>query len=193
MSANCLAFSRRSAKEPHSAVSGRKNRARLGRKVQSLRVPPGKIIKAQAMLIQGDSQREIARTLHMSEHSVAKVVRAENFQNFLREQQERLFAIAPDALESFRAQVKMDGYLAYAFLKDLGIIPSREAIVSLMNPASPQTETGEERQARMVACVLLEGNANFDVDLPDDVAKALARESEECTQIANPQRKLLRK
>jgi hypothetical protein len=179
MGANCLALSRRSAKEPHSAVSGRKNRARLGRKVQSLRVPPGKIIKAQAMLIQGDSQREIARTLHMSEHSVAKVVRAENFQNFLREQQERLFAIAPDALESFHAQVKMDGHLAYVFMKDLGIIPSRESLVNLMNVTSPQNEAGEERQARMVACALLEGNKNFGVDLPKDIEEALAKDSQE--------------
>ncbi len=53
MSANCLptqSKNRWSAKEPHAAASDRKNRVRPSRKGQSLRVPPGKIIKAQAML-----------------------------------------------------------------------------------------------------------------------------------------------
>lgn len=69
----------RSTKVPHSAASNRKKRERSVRKVQPLRVPPGKIIKAQAMLIEGRSQREIGRTLHMSGHTVAKVVSTEDF------------------------------------------------------------------------------------------------------------------
>ena len=61
-------------------------------------------------------------------------------------------------------------------MKDLGIIPSREAMAQLMNATTP-SETGQERQARMVGCVLLGANRNFGVRLPEGVEKALAEDS----------------
>ena len=136
MSANCVRIpsSKQPAKQPRAASSSSANRIRPERKVQKLRVPPGKIIKAQAMLAEGHSQREVSRELHMSGHSVAKIIRSEDFQNFIRQQREQLFAIAPLALESVRAGVMTDSRLAYVFLKDLGIIPSREAMVNMMTP-----------------------------------------------------------
>jgi hypothetical protein len=178
MGANCLPIhsqNGRSTKVPHSAASNRRKRARSIRKVQPLRVPPGKIIKAQAMLIEGHSMREVSRNLHMSAHTVAKVVRTEDFVRHIKKMQERLFAFAPDALTSFHNQLKMDGHLAYVFLKDLGIIPSPEAMAQFLNAATPQTETGEERQARMLACVLLEARNNYGLE---DFDFDTARDSE---------------
>jgi len=196
MGAKCLPFhstNRWSAKEPHAAASGRKNRVRPSRKIQSLRVPPGKIIKAQAMLLEGHSQREIGRTLHMSGHTVAKVIKTEDFVRHIKEMQERLFAIAPIAIESFQAQVATDGYLAYAYLKDLQMIPTREALAQFLNTATPQTETGEERQARMLACVLLEGRKNYGLDLGEDFDTAMAKDTQESQDAKTSQPKLLRK
>ena len=196
MSANCVPIHRgkpRSAKQPRVASSSSDNRIRPGRKVQPLRVPPGKIIKAQAMLAEGHSQREVSRELHMSGHSVAKIIRSEDFQNFIRQQRESLFAIAPLALESVRAGVMTDSRLAYVFLKDLGIIPSREAMVNMMTPGLTEAETGIERQARMIGHLMLEGNATFGMALPTNLEDASARESGEATQSAKRQPKLLRK
>ena len=136
------------------------------------------------MLVEGHSQREIGRTLHMSGHTVAKVVQTEDFVRHIKQMQERLFAIAPDALASFHAQVKMDGRLAYAFLKDLQIIPSPEAIAQFLNAAAPQTESGEERQCRMLAAVLLEGHKNYGLDLPDGAEAALEKDARECAEAA---------
>jgi hypothetical protein len=85
MSASCVPIhprKPRSAKRPRIAASNIESGIRGGRKVQSLRVAPGKIIKAQTMLIEGYSQREIGRVLHLSPHTVAKVVKTEDFQNF---------------------------------------------------------------------------------------------------------------
>jgi hypothetical protein len=68
MGAKCLRLyctNRGSVNEQHAAASGRKNRVRPSRKIQSLRIPPGKIIKAQAMFVEGHSQRVFGRTLHM--------------------------------------------------------------------------------------------------------------------------------
>jgi hypothetical protein len=129
----------------------------------------------------------------MSGHTVAKGIRTEDFVRHIKEMQERLFAIAPEALESFRARVKTDGDLAYTFLKDLGIIPSREAMAHLMAGDTQQAETGIERQARMIGHLMLEGNANFGISLPTDVEDALAKESGEAPQSVNVRPRLLRK
>jgi hypothetical protein len=82
MSSSCLALSRRSAKEPHSAAPSHKTSAAGNRKADSLRVSPGKIVQAQGLLIQGHSRRSVSRSLHMSEHTVAKIVRTADFQKF---------------------------------------------------------------------------------------------------------------
>lgn len=148
-----------------------------GKKSKPLRVPPGKIVKAQALLVQGRSQREIGRELHISPMTVAKIIKAEDFQGFIKEQQERLFGIASIAIESFRAEVSTNGNLAYSFLKDLGIIPSPEAMTQFMNAVTSQSETGEERQARMLACVLLEARKNYGLD-DFDFDTARAKDSE---------------
>ena len=171
MAANRFASNTGSTKVPHSASSSRKNPVPPGRKVGSLRVPPAKRIKAQAMLVEGHSQREIGRTLHMSAHTVAKIVKTEDFAQHIKDMQQRVFAIAPDAIESFRKQVATDGKLAYAFLKDLQIIPSPQAMAQFMAAATP-AEAGLDRQARMLTDVLLESAKNFDVDLSPFTEKA---------------------
>jgi hypothetical protein len=171
MAANRFALSRGSKKVPRSASSSRKNPVTPRGKVNSLRVPPGKILKAESMLVEGHSQREIGRKLHMSAHTVAKVVKTEDFAHHIKEMQERVFAIAPDAIESFRKRVATDGNLAYAFLKDLCIIPSPAAMAQFMAAATP-AETGLDRQARMITDVLLESAKNFHVDLSPFTEKA---------------------
>jgi hypothetical protein len=191
MSANCIALNRHSAKDLHSAASSRKNCAK--RKTNLLRVPPTRILQAQALLVQGHSQRSVGRQLHMSEHSVAKITRTEDFQNFLKEQQQRVFGIVPIAVESFRAEVATNGILAHTFLKGLGVIPTPEAIAQFLNMATPQTESGEERQARMLAAVLLEGHTNYGIDLPEEFDAAMAKDSQKSQEAKMSQPKLLRK
>jgi Homeodomain-like domain len=59
-------------------------------KSKALRVRPGKIVQAQALLVQGRSQREIGRTLHISPMTVARIVKSEDFQSFITAQRERV-------------------------------------------------------------------------------------------------------
>jgi hypothetical protein len=195
MSANCIPFQSTNGKNRKAGRPGAcrsKIGASRGRKSKPLRVPPGKIVQAQALLVQGRSQRAIGRELRISPMTVAKIIKTEDFQNFLKEQQERVFGIVPIALESFRAEVATNGILAHTFLKDLGIIPSPEAIAQFLNTAAPQAETGEERQARMLACVLLEGYKNYALDLGEDFDAAMAKDSES-REAKTSQPKLLRK
>jgi hypothetical protein len=183
MSANCVPIhskNPRSAKQPHAASSGIENPSSVGQKVQSLRIAPGKILKAQAMAVEGCSQREIGRELHMSGHSVAKIIRSEDFQNFIRQQREQLFAIAPVALDSVHAGAATDPHLAYVLLKDLGIIPSREAMLNIahVEPPAPSIEDRRARQIRMIAAVIEERHRVFGIELPDDMKEALENEKE---------------
>jgi hypothetical protein len=170
----------RSAKRPRAASSGIENPIPGTPKVQSLRVAPGKILKAEAMAIEGCSQREIGRELHMSGHSVAKIIRSEDFQNFIRQQREQLFAIAPLALETVLAGVMTDSHLAYAFLKDIGIIPPREVMLNLahVEPPAPSIEDRQARQIRMIATVIEERHRVFGIELPDDMKAALEKDKE---------------
>ncbi len=101
-----------------------------------------------------------------------------------------MFGIVPIAIESFRAEVSTNGILAHAFLKDLGIIPSPEAIAQFLSTGTPQTESGEERQARMLAAVLLEGRKNYGINLPEDFDAAMAKESQESQDAKTSQPKL---
>jgi hypothetical protein len=194
MSAHCIPFTstnRKTRKPGRPGACKSKIRAERGAKSKALRVPPGKIVQAQALLVQGRSQRAIARELRVSPMTVAKIIKAEDFQIFIKEQQERVFGIVPIALESFRTEVATNGILAHAFLKDLGIIPSLEAIAHFLNTATP-TESGYERQARLVASVMLEAHEKLGVELPEDVTAALAKDSD-YQKAKTSQPKLLRK
>jgi hypothetical protein len=51
-------------------------------------------------LVQGRSQREIGRTLHISPMTVAKIITSD-FQSFITAQREGVFGIAPDVLNCF--------------------------------------------------------------------------------------------
>jgi hypothetical protein len=106
-------------------------------------------MKAQTMIVEGHTHREIGRTLRMSEHTVAKIIRSEDFQNFIREQRERLFGIAPIAMDSLVAGVATDPHLAYALLKDLGIIPARDLMLALM-PVSAHSDSLSARVQLLV-------------------------------------------
>ena len=192
MSANyCRIHSGKSrrAKMPHVASSSIESDTRGGRRVQSLRVAPGKIIKAQTMLVEGCSQREIGRTLEMSPHTVAKLVKTEDFQNFIRSQREQLFGIAHLALDSIRAGVTTDPHLAYVLVKDLGIIPSRDAMLNLahVEPPPPSKEDRDSRQTNMIAAVIQQRYKVFKIELPDDMKAALQNENAESEQMADQQ------
>jgi len=165
----------KSKKLHRAASSSIKPRTGRGRKVTSLRIPPVKLAKAQAMLAVGHSQREVGRSLQMSTHTVAKVIRTEDFQGVLREIREKAFAVAPVAIESVEASVATDGRLALAFLKYLGIFPSRETIQSLENSTTPDYYRFLT-QAQKVAPVLIESQKSFGIDLPKEFADALVRD-----------------
>ena len=131
------------------------------------------------MLVEGCSQREISRVLEMSPHTVAKLIKTEDFQNYIRSQREQLFGIASLALESLRALVATDGRLAYILLKDLGVIPDREAMLNLAH-VEPPPQNKDERDARqinLIAAVIQQRHKVFGIELPAEMTAALEKEN----------------
>jgi transcriptional regulator with XRE-family HTH domain len=140
-----------------------------------LRVPPAKLLRAEQLLLQGESQRQVAKKLHVSRNTTSKIVESDGFQKVIMDSREKLFQIVPVALESFRNAVAVDGRLARDFLAELGVFPGREAMLALAAPKPSMTpeERGSLRQAAMVGCVLLETEKNFGPTLSEDMKSKL--------------------
>ena len=144
-----------------------------------IRIPPGKLLQVQGRLLQGESQRQIARELRVSRRTVTRVIRTEDFQSVIQEHRGRLFSIVPAAVDSLRAGVTTDPHLAFVFLRNLGIVPDREAMLALANATSSMNreDQGGLRQAVMLAACMLESESVYGTKLPDDI-KARLKEME---------------
>jgi plasmid maintenance system antidote protein VapI len=166
-----------SASVNHEGPSEAKTGLIRAAEAKPIRIPPGKLLRAQGLLLQGESQRQVARTLHVSRTTASKIIKSADFQNFITESREKLFGIVPEALESFRAAVEVDGYLAYRFLTDLGVRPDREAMLALANatPSTNREDQGGLRQAVMLAACMLESERVYGTELPDDIKARLKR------------------
>jgi hypothetical protein len=140
-----------------------------------LRISPGKLLQVQGRLLQGESQRQIARELHVSRSTTTRVIRSQDFQKCITESREKLFGIVPEALESFRAAVRVDGAMAHEFLREMGIVPEREAMLALAQtiPSMTPEEAGRFRQSVMIGAVLLDSEKNYGAYLPEDVKTKL--------------------
>jgi hypothetical protein len=107
-------------------------------------------------------------------------VRFPEVQNFIAQMQQEFFGLVPDAMEPVRhaLQVGKNPAVGYRILEGTGVAPYQGERLQL--PETTASETGHERQARLVANVLLEGHKNLGVNLPPEIEKALAKDSQDC-------------
>jgi hypothetical protein len=162
------------ARVDRDAPSGTKN-GLVKADAKPIRISPGKLLQVQGRLLQGESQRQIARTLKVSRRTVVRVIKSQDFQNCITESREKLFGIVPEALESFRAAVRVDGAMAHEFLREMGIVPERDAMLALAQtiPSMTSEEAGRFRQSVMIGAVLLDSEKNYGAYLPEDVKTKL--------------------
>jgi predicted transcriptional regulator len=181
MAANCLPLHSTGLKSRKVEQTGAcRSKISAGRsKSNPLRVPPGKIVQAQAMLVEGRSQREIGRTLHISPMTVSRILKAEDFQALVREQRLRIFSHAAKIVDSVIAAAITDPYLGYQLLKDFGVIPERGAGLQ-NNPKNLATTREEDLEARVIhgmAAVMLERHKIFGIELPDELEAVIEKEN----------------
>jgi hypothetical protein len=162
------------ARVDRDAPSGTKN-GLVKADAKPIRISPGKLLQVQGRLLQGESQRQIARELHVSRSTTTRVIKSQDFQKCITESREKLFGIVPEALESFRAAVRVDGAMAHEFLREMGIVPERDTMLALAQtiPSMTPEEAGRFRQSVMIGAVLLDSEKNYGAYLPEDVKTKL--------------------
>jgi len=152
------------------------------------RIPRPQIERIKQRHIMGQSQREIARAAGRSRPTIARIVKGEEMQAFVQEMRERFYGLAPDALATieYALREQKDARIGLEVLRDIGVRPQKGESVQL--PATTPTESGYERQLRLIAAVLLEANQQMGVPLGSEIETALARDSQESTETANVKR-----
>jgi hypothetical protein len=168
---------KRSTKKSH-------NSPRKPAKTRGYYLPETKVLRIQQRYINGQNKSEIAREEKCDRETVARIVAFPEVRNFIAEMQQQFYGLVPDAMAAVRyaLQATKDPRIGYQVLEATGVAPHQGE--RLQVPEATSSETGIERQARMVACVLLEGRKHAGVDLPTNIEDMLAKELGESTERA---------
>jgi hypothetical protein len=138
--------------------------------------PPAQKMRVKALHVAGVSNRKIAKIENLANNTVNRIVKEPDVAEYVKKLREQLYAVGDEALEAVRAQlaVKKDGHLGYKVLEGLGIVPKKDQVP--VNPDIPADtpRSGYERQAFMVANVLLEAHEQMGVDLPEGALERMA-------------------
>jgi hypothetical protein len=137
-----------------------------------------KILRIQQRYLNGQNKTEIAREEKCDRETVTRVVQFPEVQNFIAQMQQEFFGLIPDAMAAVRyaLRVEKNPMIGLAILERTGVTAYRGERMKL--PESTASESGYERQARLVASVMLEAHEKLGVDLPEDVAAALKKDAD---------------
>jgi hypothetical protein len=143
-----------------------------------------KILRIQQRYLNGQNKSEIAREEKCDRETVTRIVQFPEVQNFIAQAQQEFFGLIPDAMAAVRRalRVEKNPMIGLAILERTGVTAYRGERMQL--PETTPSESGFDRQARLVAAVLLEAHEKLGVDLPEDVAAALAKDAQESMEAA---------
>jgi hypothetical protein len=93
--------------------------------------------------------------------------------DFIASARQEFFGLIPDAMAAVRHALKVEknATIGLTLLERTGVAAQRRERMQL--PATTSSETGYERQARLVASVLLEGREHLGLDLGPEIEEAL--------------------
>jgi hypothetical protein len=141
-------------------------------------LPETKILRIQQRYVAGENKSEIAKKEKIDRGTVARIVQFPEVQNFIAQAQQEFFGLIPDAMAAVRhaLQVEKDAAIALAVLERTGVTAHRGERMQI--PETTASESGYERQARLIAAVLLEANQQMGVPLGPEIEEALAKDAE---------------
>jgi hypothetical protein len=147
-------------------------------------LPVPKVLRIQERYLNGQNKTEIAREEKCDRETVARIVQFPEVQNYIAEAQQEFFGLIPDALAAVRhaLRVEKNAMIGLTVLERTGVTAYRGERMQL--PESTASESGYERQARLVTAVMLEAREQMGVDLGPDIEKALAKDARECAHAA---------
>jgi hypothetical protein len=160
----------------HESAANRRRSHRKTAKTRGSYLPAPKILRIQQRYINGQNRSEIAREEKCDRATVARIVQFPEVQNFIAQMQQEFFGLVPDAMAAVRhaLQVGKNPAVGYRILEGTGVAPCQGERLQLPESTA---ETGYERQARLIASVLLEGHQHMGVELPPEIEEALAKDS----------------
>jgi hypothetical protein len=101
--------------------------------------------------VAGESLVQIGREEHRDRDTVARIVKSDEMQEFIRQMREQFYGLAGDAIEAVRyaLQNDRDGRLGFQLLTTMGVIPS-EAERFTLTPTQDAEDAEEAAVAREV-------------------------------------------
>jgi|HubBroStandDraft_2_1064218.scaffolds.fasta_scaffold00595_13 hypothetical protein len=147
-------------------------------------LPVPKILRIQQRYLNGQNKSEIALEENCDRETVTRIVQFPEVQNFIAQAQQEFFGLIPDAMAAVRHALRMEKNptIGLAILERTGVTAYRGERMQL--PEKTASESGIERQARLVAAVLLEARDRMGVKLPPEAEEALANDARECAEAA---------
>ncbi|HSY66705.1 MAG TPA: hypothetical protein VK829_19095 [Terriglobales bacterium] len=143
-----------------------------------------KILRIQQRYLNGQNKSEIAREEKCDRETVTRIVQFPEVQNYIAHAQQEFFGLIPDAMAAVRHALRVDKnpMLGLAILERTGVTAYRGERMQL--PETTPSESGYERQARLVAHVLLEARDRMGVELPPEAEEALAKDAQKSSEAA---------
>jgi hypothetical protein len=147
-------------------------------------LPVPKILRIQQRYLNGQNKTEIAREEQCDRETVTRIVQFPEVQNYIAQAQQEFFGLIPDAMAAVRhaLRVEKNPMLGLAILERTGVTAYRGERMQL--PETSASESGYERQARLVTAVLLDAREQLGVDLGPEIEKALAKDAQERAEAA---------
>jgi hypothetical protein len=157
---------------------------RKSTKVRGSYLPEPKILRIQQRYLNGQNKSEIAREEKCDRETVSRVVKFPEVQNFIAQAQQEFFGLIPDAVAALRhaLRVEKNAMIGLTVLERTGVTAYRGERMQL--PETTASESGYQRQARLVAAVLLEARDRMGVELPPEAEEVLAKDARECAETA---------
>ncbi len=151
---------------------------RKSTKARGSYLPKPKVLRIQQRYLNGQNKSEIAREEKCDRETVARIVQFPEVQNFIAQAQQEFFGLIPDAVAAvrFALQVDKNPTIGLTVLERTGVSAYRGERLQL--PETTASESGYQRQARLVASVMLEAHEKLGVDLPENVTAALKKDAE---------------
>jgi hypothetical protein len=148
-------------------------------------LPVPKVLRIQQRYLNGQNKTEIAREEECDRETVTRIVQFPEVQNYIAQAQRDFFGLIPDAMKAVRhaLRIEKNAMIGLTVLERTGVTAYRGERMQL--PETTASESGFERQARLVASVLLEAHEKLGVDLPEDVTAALEKDARESAEAIN--------
>src|SRR5947209_5592530 len=101
-------------------------------RISKIMIPAPQSERIMQRYVAGESIREIARVESRDRATVSKVVKSQDMADYVIAMREKLYSVADDAITTVRKAIQAgDARLSYEFLKDIGVVPSREHAIQV--------------------------------------------------------------